>query len=116
MTVSDFRPAKHDFRIRSGDDLADTITIEEGVPLAAVDVSARTYAMQLRRRDGAGDPIDMVISMAAAATGIVGFSLDGTVTAGMEGLYLYDFEQTAGAAVRTLMAGCVIVDPDQTRT
>lgn len=110
----DLRPARLDYRVRRGDDFADTVTIKEGSPLAAVDVSARTYTAQVRATADGVVVATMAIDMTAAATGTVGFSIQDAVLATMLGSYVWDFEQ-ASPAIRTLMGGAFKVDADVTR-
>lgn len=116
MTKIDLRPARLDYRIVRGDDFADVVTIKEGDPAAAVDVSARTYAAQVRA-DADGEIVaSMAIDMSEAASGEVGYSIADTATDDMEGEYVWDFQQTTGGVVRTLMGGRFVVDADVTRS
>jgi hypothetical protein len=114
MATVDIRPAKLNYKITRGDDFADQVTIKEnGV---AVDVSARTFTAQVRlTKDAATVVADMSIDMTSAATGVVGFSVQDTVTDDMAGTYVWDFQQDTGGVVRTLMGGTFFVDPDVTR-
>lgn len=115
MTRIDLRPARLDYKIARGDDFADTVTIKEGVPPVAVDVSARTYAAQVRRTKGGTVIASMTIDMTSAVTGVVGYAIADTATDDMSGDYVWDFQQTTAGVVRTLMGGRFIVDPDVTR-
>lgn len=110
----DLRPARLDYKIRRGDDFADTVTIKEGTPLAAVDVSARVYTAQVRRTTEGAVVATMTIDMTDAATGVVGYSIEDSVIATMLGEYVYDLQQ-ASPAIRTLMAGKFKVEADVTR-
>jgi hypothetical protein len=110
----DLRPGRLDYRVRRGDDFADTVTIKEGSPLAAVDVSARTYTAQVRRTTEGAVVATMTISMTAAASGQVTYSIDDTVTATMLGDYVWDLQQ-ASPAIRTLLGGKFKVEADVTR-
>jgi hypothetical protein len=112
--VIDLRPARLDYRIRRGDDFADTVTISEGTPLAAVDVSSRTYTAQVRQTPDGEVVATMTIDMTDAATGVVGYSIQDSVTATMLGEYVWDFQQ-ASPAIRTLMGGKFKVEADVTR-
>lgn len=115
MTKIDLRPARLDYRIVKGDDFADTVTIKEGDPAAAVDVSTRTYAAQVRREAGADVVVQMTINMTSAATGQVTYSIQDTDTDDMDGDYVWDFQQTTSGVVRTLMGGKFVVYEDITR-
>jgi hypothetical protein len=114
MATVDIRPAKLNYKITRGDDFADQVTIKEnGV---AVDVAARTYTAQVRlTKDATTVVAQMVIDMTSAASGVVGFSVQDTITDDMSGLYVWDFQQDTGGVVRTLMGGSFFVDPDVTR-
>lgn len=112
----DLRPARLNYRIRRGDDFADTVTIREGQPLAAVDVSARVYTAQVRRTAEGAVVATMGIDMTDAATGDVTYSIEDAVTATMKGDYVWDLQQSAAGVVRTLMGGAFKVDADVTRT
>lgn len=117
MTRIDLRPARLDYRIVRGDDFADVVTIKEGSPTpVAVNVSTRTYAAQVRRTKGGAVVAQMTIDMAAAASGDVGYAITDVVTADMSGDYVWDFQQTNGGVVRTLMGGKFTVDQDVTRS
>lgn len=109
-------PAKLNYTIVRGDDFADTVTIKEGDPAAAVDVSARTFTAQVRASADATTIVaTMTIDMTDAATGIVAYSIADTVTATMNGGYVWDFQQDTGGVIRTLMGGSFVVVKDVTR-
>ena len=109
-------PAKLNYRIVRGDDFADQVTIKEGDPSAAVDVSARTYTAQVRASADAETIIaSFVIDMTSAASGVVGYSIADTVTDDLSGSYVWDFQQDTGGVIRTLMGGSFVVDKDVTR-
>lgn len=109
-------PAKLNYRIVRGDDFADQVTIKEGDPSAAVDVSARTYTAQVRASADATDIIaSFVIDMTSAASGVVGYSIADTITDDLSGSYVWDLQQDTGGAIRTLMGGAFVVDKDVTR-
>lgn len=111
----DLRPAELTYKILRGDDFADTVTIKEGDPLAAVDVSARTYTAQVRRTAAGEVVATMSIDMSGAATGEVTYRIADTVTATMLGDYLWDIQQDSGGVIRTLMGGKFKVEADITR-
>lgn len=109
-------PAKLNYRITRGDDFADEVTIKEGDPAAAVDVSARTFTAQVRSSaDSTTIVASFVIDMTSAATGVVGYSIADTVTDDLSGTYVWDFQQDTGGVVRTLMGGSFTVEKDVTR-
>lgn len=111
----DLRPARLDYRIVRGDDFADTVTIKEGSPSAAVDVSARVFTAQVRETPDGPVVAAMTIDMVGAATGIVGYAIGDAVTATMDGAYVWDFQQSTSGVVRTLMGGKFLVSRDVTR-
>ena len=115
MTRIDLRPARLDYKITRGDDFSDTVTIKEGDPAAAVDVSARTYTAQVRRTKDGDVVASMTIDTTNAASGEIGYSIADTVTDDMSGEYVWDFQQSSGGVVRTLMGGKFTVDLDVTR-
>ena len=111
----DLRPAVLNYRITRGDDFADTVTIKEGDPLAAVDVSARVFTAQVRATADGSVVAQMAIDMTDAATGQVTYSIPDATTATMGGDYVWDFQQSSGGVVRTLMGGKFRVASDVTR-
>lgn len=115
MTRIDLRPARLDYKITRGDDFSDTVTIKEGDPAAAVDVSSRTYTAQVRQTKDGEVVASMSIDMADADSGVVGYAISDTVTADMVGEYVWDFQQSSGGVIRTLMGGKFTVDEDVTR-
>lgn len=116
MSKIDLRPARLDYRMVRGDNFADTVTIKEGDPAAAVDVSARTFTGQVRRTANGAVVASMTIDTTDAATGVIGYAIDDSVTATMSGEYVWDFQQSVGGSVRTLMGGRFVVDDDVTRS
>lgn len=108
-------PAKLNYTIIRGDDFADTVTISEGEPSAPVDVSARTYTAQVRSTPDGTVVATMTIDDTNAATGVIGYSLPDTDTDGMDGAYVWDFQQDTAGVIRTLMGGSFVVLKDVTR-
>lgn len=108
-------PAKLNYTIVRGDDFADTVTIKEGDPAVAVDVSARTYTAQVRSTPDGTVVASMTIDMTDAATGIVAYSLPDTTTDDLDGAYVWDFQQDTAGVIRTLMGGSFVVLKDVTR-
>jgi hypothetical protein len=108
-------PAKLNYKMMRGDDFADEVTIKEGDPSAAVDVSARTYTAQVLSTPDGAVIASMTIDMASAASGVVGYALADTVTDDLSGSYVWDFQQDTAGVVRTLMGGSFVVEKDVTR-
>lgn len=115
MATIKILPAKLNYKMMRGDDFADVVTIKEGDPLAAVDVSTRTFTAQLRSTPAGAVVASFVIDMTSAATGEVGYSLADTVTDDLGGQYVWDFQQDTGGVIRTLMGGTFTVELDVTR-
>lgn len=108
-------PAKLNYTIVRGDDFADQVTISEGTPAVPVDVSARTFTAQVRSTPDGTVVASMTIDMTDAATGIVAYSLPDTTTDDLSGAYVWDFQQSTGGVIRTLMGGSFVVLKDVTR-
>lgn len=115
MATISIKPAKLNYKIVRGDDFADVVTIKEGEPAIAVDVSTRTFTAQVRQTPNGEVVAAMAIDMTNAATGQVGYSLADTITDDMGGQYVWDFQQSTAGFVRTLMAGAFVVELDVTR-
>jgi hypothetical protein len=107
-------PAKLNYTMVRGDDFADVVTIKEGDPAAAVDVSARTYTAQLRASADGAVVATFSIDMTSAASGEVGYSLADTTTDDLAGGYVWDFQQDSAGVIRTLMGGSFTVLKDVT--
>jgi hypothetical protein len=84
---------------------------------AVINISTRTYAGQIRKRSSS-DTIAATFStqITDGANGVVVFSLAPDVTSNISsGSYVYDFQETNGAVVTTLLAGSVTVTGEVTR-
>lgn len=116
MATVKILPAKLNFSITRGDDFAESFTIQEGDPLAPVDVSARTYTAQIRATSEATTvTATFSVDMTDAATGIVVLRLADTVTDDLLGSYVWDLQQDAAGVIRTLAGGQFTVVADVTR-
>jgi hypothetical protein len=109
-------PGTRNLDIYRGDDFAHTVTFEDDTG-APINVSARTFASQLRRYpDTTVIAATFGVNMAGAATGVVVFTLADTVTSTLDaGPYVYDVQQTDSGTVATMLAGDVTVAADVTR-
>lgn len=108
MSVADLRPGDLDIRVRRGDSILLPVTVkEDGV---AVNVSARTFRAQVRKKADGEVVTNLGIDMANAATGVVRIRVN---AAGMSGTYSWDFEDVTNS--RTLLAGRFVVDADVSR-
>ena len=115
MATVNIKPAKLNYKITRGDDFADYVTIKEGDPAAAVDVSDRLFTAQVRRTPNGAIVASMVIDDSEADDGIIGYSITDVTTSDMDGQYVWDFQQSTAGFVRTLMAGSFTVVQDVTR-
>lgn len=108
-------PAKLNYTVVRGDDFADQVTIKEGDPPVAADVSTRTYTAQVRASADGDVVASFTIDMSSAASGVVGYAIADTVTDDLAGGYVWDFQQEVGGVTRTLMGGSFVVLKDVTR-
>jgi hypothetical protein len=109
-------PAKLNYSMTRGDDFAAEFTIKEGDPLAAVDVSSRTYTAQVRSSaDSTTVVATFSVDMTDAATGVVVLRLADTVTDDLSGTYVWDLQQDTAGVIRTLVGGSFAVLKDVTR-
>jgi hypothetical protein len=109
-------PGKLNYVMTRGDDFAAQLTIQEGEPLAPVDVSARTYTAQVRATaDATTVTATFSVDMTDAATGIIVLRLADTVTDDLGGSYVWDLQQDTAGVIRTLVGGSFVVVDDVTR-
>ena len=108
-------PGKLNYSMVRGDDFAAEITIQEGDPLAPVDVSARTYTAQIRTStDATTVTATFSVDMTDAATGVIVLRLADTVTDDLSGSYVWDLQQDTAGVIRTLVGGSFVVLKDVT--
>lgn len=116
MATIKILPATLNLEIVRGDDFAESFTIQEGDPLAPVDVSARTYTSQVRpSADSTTVTATFTVDMTSAAAGVIVLRLADTVTDDLSGGYVWDLQQDTGGVIRTLITGDFTVNPDVTR-
>jgi hypothetical protein len=109
-------PGKLNYVMTRGDDFAAQLTIQEGSPLAPVDVSSRTYTAQVRTTaDATTVAATFSVDMTDAATGIIVLRLADTVTNDLGGAYVWDLQQDTSGVIRTLVGGSFNVVDDVTR-
>lgn len=115
MAKVDLRPARLDYKLVRGDDFGDTVLFQDdGDPPAAIDVSTRTFSAQVRSTPDGEVVASMSIDMTDAATGAVGYAIANADTDELSGEYVWDFQQSVGGSVRTLMGGKFVVYADVT--
>ena len=103
--------ATRDISIYQGDTYAHELRIKDSAN-ANVNITSRTYTGQIRRKRNS-DTISATFTstLTNAANGIVVLSLTAASTANIaSGTYVYDFQETNGATITTLITGsCTIV-------
>jgi hypothetical protein len=110
--------ARRDIDIYQGDTYGHVLTVaDDATPPNPTDVSARTFAAQLRRY-----PLDSTVAaqfavdMTGASSGVVEFSLPAVTTAALvPGKYSWDVHMVTGSSVLTLVAGECVVTAEVTR-
>jgi hypothetical protein len=103
--------ATRDISIYQGDTYAHELRIKDSAN-ANVNITSRTYTGQIRKKRNS-DTISATFTstLTNAANGIVVLSLSAASTANIaSGTYVYDFQETNGATITTLITGsCTIV-------
>jgi len=108
--------ATRNISIYQGDSYAHELRLKTSASVA-IDISTRTYAGQIRKRRGS-DTITATFTSSPTnlAGGIVTLSLPASITAGLAaGTYVYDFQETSGTSVTTLVTGTVTVTGEVNR-
>jgi len=101
--------------IYQGDTYVHNVTMQDSNG-DAIDISGRSYSGQMRKSPGASDVAATFSStITNGAAGEVQFVLGANVTSNIAaGLYYYDFQETNGSIILTLMAGTATVVPQVT--
>ena len=103
--------ATRDISIYQGDTYAHELRIKDSAN-ANVNITSRTYTGQIRKKRNS-DTINATFTsnITNAANGIVILSLTAAATANIaSGTYVYDFQETNGATITTLITGsCIVV-------
>jgi hypothetical protein len=110
-------PATHNITIFGGNDYVLPVNFED-TGASAIDVSARTYAAQVRAWPSGGVLATFDVNMTNAATGTVVISIADTDTATLAGEVAearWDMQQTNAGTVTTVLAGTVTISQDVTR-
>jgi hypothetical protein len=103
--------ATRDITIYQGDTYAHELRLKTSAN-AVINITSRTYTGQIRKkRSTETAAATFSYSITDAANGVVVLSLTSAVTANIaSGTYVYDFQETNGATVTTLITGsCIIV-------
>jgi hypothetical protein len=108
--------ATRDISVYQGDTYAHELRIKDSAN-ANVNITSRTYTGQIRKKRNS-DTITATFTstLTNAANGVVVMSLTSSNTANISaGSYVYDFQETNGATVTTLITGVCTVTGDVTR-
>jgi hypothetical protein len=108
--------ATRDISIYQGDTYAHELRIKDSAN-ANVNITSRTYTGQIRKKRNS-DTITATFTstLTNAANGVVVMSLTSSNTANISaGSYVYDFQETNGETVTTLITGVCTVTGDVTR-
>lgn len=109
-------PAKQNLQVVRGDTLTLVATMTtDGV--TPIDITGRTYAMQIRTSpDATSATATFTCTVTNAAGGVVTCTLAASTTATLDPQnYSYDLQETASGVVSTIMSGIVKVVADTTR-
>ena len=108
--------ATRDISIYQGDTYAHELRIKDSAN-ANVNITSRTYTGQIRKKRNSDTVTATFTStLTNAANGIVVMSLASGSTANIaSGTYVYDFQETNGETVTTLITGTVTVVGEVTR-
>ena len=108
--------ATRDISVYQGDTYAHELRIKDSAN-ANVNITSRTYTGQIRKKRNS-DTITATFTstLTNAANGVVVMSLTSSNTANISaGSYVYDFQETNGETVTTLITGVCTVTGDVTR-
>lgn len=107
-------PARRDLNVYRGDTWTHEVRFVDGAG-APIDVSAWTFASQVRRKWDGEIIVPFAVNVVNAATGVVVFSVAAPDTDIDPGQYRYDAERTQSGVVQTLVAGRLVVTGDITQ-
>ena len=108
--------ATRDITIYQGDTYVHELRIRDSAN-ANVNITSRTYSGQIRKKRNS-DTISATFSseITSAANGLVVMSLTSSNTANIAaGTYVYDFQETNGNTITTLITGSCIVTGEVSR-
>ena len=108
--------ATRNISIYQGDTYAHELRIKDSAN-ANVNITSRTYTGQIRKkRNSETISATFTSTLTNAANGVVVMSLTSGSTANIaSGTYVYDFQETNGATITTLITGVCTVTGDVTR-
>jgi hypothetical protein len=110
-------PANLPLNIRIGDTETISVAIKDSTG-AAVNITGRTYAAQIRTTTDAATALaTFSCSIVSGAAGTLTATLSATTTAALTaGLGVWDLQETNGTTVTSLLAGSVTISQDVTRS
>ncbi len=107
-------PARRDLEFYRSDTWTHEVRFVDGDG-DPVDVSAWSFASQVRRRTSSDLIVSFQVDVSAASNGVVAFFVPAPSTDIEAGRYRYDVERTLGGVVQTVVEGLVVVSGDITR-
>ena len=107
---------QRNIQIYQGDTYVHQLSVKDSAN-AVINISSRTYAGQIRKRRASSTiAATFATEITDGANGVVAFSLAANITSNIvSGSYVYDFQETDGAVVSTLLTGKVAVTGEVTR-
>jgi len=111
-TLADYTAAVYDVRMTQGDSFIEELTFEDGEG-DLLDLTGYTFLSQIRRTPDNG----LVAQFSIAIDGsVVTRTLAPSVTSGLEGTYVHDFQWTdPQGRIRTLLSGNFEIEAEVTR-
>lgn len=108
--------AERNIEIYQGDTYVHQLSVIDSAN-AVINISSRSFAGQIRkRRLSSTITATFTTEITDGANGVVVFSLAANLTSNIaSGSYVYDFQETNGAVVSTLLTGNVTIKAEVTR-
>jgi hypothetical protein len=105
-----------DITIYKGDSYTHEVRIKNSAN-TAINITGRTYRVQMRQSKASSSILlTFATTITNAANGIVTFTLQPSDTSNISvGTYYYDFEETNGSYVTTLMGGKLVITGEVSR-
>jgi hypothetical protein len=111
-TLADYTAAVYDVRMTQGDSFIEELLMEDGEG-DALDLAGYTFRSQIRRTADNGLVAEFTIAVDGPT---VTRSLLPSVTSGLEGIYVHDFQWTDPQGnIRTLLSGNFEIEAEVTR-
>jgi hypothetical protein len=109
-------PASYPLTVRIGDTETVSVTLQDSAG-AAIDITGRTYAAQIRATADAASPLaTFTCTITNAAAGTFACTLSAATTRALStGVGVWDLEETNSSTVTSLLAGPVQIVQDVTR-